>query len=38
MSMAGEDSVVESVRLDNAWAPVEELAGLVRESVRGKSG
>jgi N-acetylated-alpha-linked acidic dipeptidase len=32
VSLPGEHSVVESVRLDDAWALVEELAGLVRES------
>ena len=32
MSAPGEHSVLESVRLDDAWALVEELAELVRES------
>jgi hypothetical protein len=32
MSAPGEHAVVESVRLDDAWAVVEELAELVRES------
>ena len=32
MSAPGENAVVESVRLDDAWALVEELAELVRES------